>query len=82
MFSRVPYSYSVLLPVENLNLLLVVATAEGKLRPLLKAVVKCNQRCQESLNETVKNSLLRAALFDLTFLMLAYSVQCFSAEVM
>ncbi len=44
--------------------------ASGRLRPFSRALVLLNQQSQESQGESVKNSLLRAALFDVTFLML------------
>ena len=40
-----------------------------------------NDGCKESQGESVKVSQNRAALFDMTFLMLVYMVQCFGSEV-
>jgi hypothetical protein len=36
---------------------------------------------KESQGESVKNSLLRATLFDISFLMIVHVVQCFGSEV-
>ena len=55
--------------------------AAGKLEPFLRFVVRFNQQSQESQGESVKNSLLRAALFDMTFLMLAHAAYSFGSEV-
>ena len=67
---------------ESFNLLLASSAANGKLKGFVKAMVKLNQHSQESQGESVKNSLSRAALFDITFLMLIHIVQCFGAEVL
>ncbi len=44
-------------------------------------MIKFNQQSQESQGESVKNSLLRAALFDITFLMLIHTIHSFGKEV-
>ena len=66
---------------DSFDLLLAVASANGKLEAFLRAVVRFNVLSQESQGESVKNSLLRAALFDMTFLMLVYIIQCFGSDV-
>ena len=66
---------------DSFDLLLAVASANGKLDSFLRAVVRFNQQSQESQGESVKNSLLRAALFDMTFLMLAHAAYSFGPEV-
>ena len=67
---------------ESFDLLLAASSANGKLKPFVRSMVKFNQQSQESQGESVKNSLLRAALFDITFLMLVHVVQSFGEEVM
>ena len=58
-----------------------VTSATSKLESLLSFLLKFNQQSQESQGESIKNSLNRAALFDMTFLMLVYSAQCFGIQV-
>ena len=58
-----------------------VTCATSKLGTLVQYLLKINQLNQESQGESVKNSLNRAALFDMTFLMLVYTAQCFGIEV-
>ena len=59
-----------------------VTSATSKLDNLIQFLLKFNQQSQESQGESVKNSHNRAALFDMTFLMLIYSTQCFGIEVL
>jgi mediator of RNA polymerase II transcription subunit 24 len=66
---------------ESFDLLLAAASANGKLQPFVRSVIRFNQFSQESQGESVKNSLLRAALFDVTFLMLVHVVQSFGSEI-
>ena len=71
---------------ENFNLLLVTSaalttSANNKLKAFVKVLFKFNQVSQESQGESVKNSLLRCALFDITFLMIVYIVQCFGPDL-
>ena len=48
---------------------------------LVTKLLMFNDGCKESQGESVKVSQNRAALFDMTFLMLVYMVQCFGSEV-
>ena len=58
-----------------------LASSNSKLGNLIQLLLKFNLQSQESQGESVKNSLHRAALFDMTFLMLVYTTQCFGNEV-
>ena len=58
-----------------------VTSATSKLGTLVQYLLKINQLNQESQGESVKNSLNRAALFDMTFLMVVNIAQCFGTEV-
>ncbi|XP_040568441.1 mediator of RNA polymerase II transcription subunit 24 [Lepeophtheirus salmonis] len=66
---------------ESFDLLLAASSANGKLRLFIRSMAKLNQQSQESQGESVKNSCLRAALFDITFLMLVHVVQTFGSEI-
>ncbi len=65
---------------ESFDRLLAASSANGRLKPFVRAMVKFNQQSQESQGESVKNSLLRAALFDITFLMLVHVANGFGRE--
>lgn len=65
----------------RVDLILAASAANGNLVPFIKYMLKFNQQSQESQGESVKNSLLRAALFDVTFLMIIHIVQSFGSEV-
>jgi len=62
----------------SFDLLLSAATANGTLTALVSKLLFFNQGTQESMGESNKVAQNRAALFDMTFLMLVYMVQCFS----
>ena len=67
--------------INSSDLLLAASAAQGKLDKCISCLIRLNQQSQESQGESVKNSLLRAALFDITFLMLVYIAQCFGSGV-
>lgn len=66
---------------ESFDMWQAVTSATSKLGTLIQFLLKFNSQSQESQGESVKNSLNRAALFDMTFLMLVYSSQCFGIDV-
>ena len=66
---------------ESFDMWQAVTSATSKLTNLLSFLLKFNHQSQESQGESIKNSLNRAALFDMTFLMLVYSAQCFGNHV-
>ena len=63
------------------DVILAAAAANGNLVPFIKYMLKFNQQSQESQGESVKNSQLRATLFDITFLIIVHIVQYFGSEV-
>ena len=64
----------------SFDLLLSAASANGSLGALVSKLLFFNQGTQESMGESNKVAQNRAALFDMTFLMLVYIVQCFSSS--
>ena len=66
---------------ESFDTILTAAAATDKLPSLVSSIIKFNQQSQESQGESVKNSLIRAALFDVTLIMLVHIVYCFGKEV-
>jgi len=65
----------------SFDLLLSASAANGTLSALASKLLLFNEGCKESMGESVKVSQNRAALFDMTFLMLVYMVQCFGTSV-
>lgn len=65
----------------SFDLLLSASAANGTLPALVTKLLMFNDGCKESQGESVKVSQNRAALFDMTFLMLVYVVQCFGSCV-
>ena len=66
---------------KSFELILAVATVEGKLRTLVQKLINFNQCCKQGIDESPKHAQTRAMLFDITFLMLCYIVQTFGSEV-
>jgi len=65
----------------SFDLLLSASAANGTLNALVSKLLLFNEGCKESQGESVRVSQNRAALFDMTFLMLVYMVQCFGSHV-
>ena len=65
----------------SFDLLLTASAANGSLTALVTKLLMFNEGCKESPGESVRVSQNRAALFDMTFLMLVYIIQCFGSEV-
>ena len=65
----------------SFDLLLSAASANGSLKALTTRLLVFNEGCKESPGESIRVSQNRAALFDMTFLMLVYMVQCFGSDV-
>ncbi|XP_023336460.1 mediator of RNA polymerase II transcription subunit 24 isoform X2 [Eurytemora carolleeae] len=66
----------------SFDLLLSAAASNGALTSLVTKLLLFNKGCQESMGESNKVAQNRAALFDVTFLMLVHVVQCFSVSVL
>lgn len=66
---------------DSVDRLLATSIVTGKLQLFIRSMIKFNTQAQESQGESVKNSLLRAALFDMTFLLLVYTAQTTGSEV-
>jgi len=66
----------------SFDLLLSAASANGTLPILVTKLLFFNKGTQESMGESNKVAQNRAALFDMTFLMLVYIVQCFSTSIL
>uniref|UniRef100_A0A1B6DIW1 Mediator of RNA polymerase II transcription subunit 24 n=1 Tax=Clastoptera arizonana TaxID=38151 RepID=A0A1B6DIW1_9HEMI len=66
---------------KSFELILAVATVEGKLRTLVTKLINFNECCKKGMDESSKTSQTRAMLFDITFLMLCYIIQMFGSEV-
>jgi len=65
----------------SFDLLLSASAANGSLTALVSKLLMFNEGCKESPGESVRVSHNRAALFDMTFLMLVYIIQCFGSDV-
>ena len=65
----------------SFDLLLSASAANGSLTALVTKLLLFNEGCKESPGESVRVSQNRAALFDMTFLMLVYIIQCFGSDV-
>ncbi|XP_059614559.1 mediator of RNA polymerase II transcription subunit 24 [Phlebotomus argentipes] len=65
----------------SFELILSVATVEGKLKTFVSRLIKCNECSKQVPGETGKAALTRAALFDVSFLMLTFIVQTFGSDV-
>lgn len=65
----------------SFELILSVATVEGKLKTFVSRLIKCNELSKQVIGETGKPALIRSALFDVSFLMLCFIVQTYGADV-
>lgn len=65
----------------SLELILAVATVEGKLKTVVNRLIKSNECSKQVMGETGKPAATRAALFDVTFLYLVYIVQTYGADL-
>lgn len=72
-----------LLSGENFELILSVATVEGKLKTFVSRLIRWNENSRQSSASTSDNTKpisIRHALFDVTFLMLTFIVQTYGSE--
>lgn len=65
----------------SFELILSVATVEGKLKTFVSRLIKCNEISKQVIGETGKPAMTRSALFDVSFLMLCFIVQTYGADV-
>ncbi|XP_055629247.1 mediator of RNA polymerase II transcription subunit 24 [Toxorhynchites rutilus septentrionalis] len=65
----------------SFELILSVATVEGKLRMFVSGLIKCNENSKQVIGEMGKPAMTRAALFDMSFLMLTFIAQNYGSEV-
>lgn len=65
----------------SFELILSVATVEGKLKTFVSRLIKCNELSKQLPVETGKPVMTRSALFDVSFLMLCFIVQTYGANV-
>lgn len=69
------------MPGKSFELILAVATVEGKLRSFVSKLIKFNEWSKQIGGEGGKASQTRAVLFDVTFLMLCFIVLTYGSEV-
>lgn len=62
------------------ELILSVAIIEGKLKTFVSLLIKCNEFSRQNLTDTDKAAHLRSELFDVTFLLLVYTIQSYGSE--
>lgn len=65
----------------NFELILSVATMEGKLKTFVSRLIRWNENSKQVTGEIDKPALNRSALFDVTFLILTYIVQTHGSHV-
>ncbi|KAG7210795.1 hypothetical protein KM043_012286 [Ampulex compressa] len=65
---------------KSFELMLAVATVEGKLKTFVTKLIKFNE-CSKQINEPGKTATTRAMLFDVSFLMLCSIVQTYGSDV-
>lgn len=71
----------VLIAGNSFELILSVATVEGKLKMFVSGLIKCNENSKQVIGEMGKPAMTRAALFDMSFLMLTFIAQHYGSEV-
>lgn len=65
----------------SLELILSVASVEGKLKTFVSRLINCNESSKQLVGETGKPATIRSSLFDVSFLMLTCIVQTYGSEV-
>lgn len=70
-----------LLSGNNFELILSVATMEGKLKTFVSRLIRWNENSKQVAGEIDKPATNRSALFDVTFLMLVFIVQKYGSHV-
>lgn len=65
----------------SLELILSVATVEGKLKTFVSRLINCNEMSKQKPGEVGKPAMMRSSLFDVSFLMLTFIVQMYGSSV-
>lgn len=65
----------------SLELILSVATVEGKLKTFVSRLINCNEMSKQVPGEVGKPAIIRSSLFDVSFLMLTFIVQMYGSNV-
>lgn len=65
----------------SFELILSVATAEGKLKAFVSRLINCNELSKQVPGEVGKLAMTRSSLFDVSFLMLTFIVQMYGSNV-
>lgn len=70
-----------LLSGNNFELILSVATMEGKLKTFVSRLIRWNENSKQIAGETEKPAQIRQSLFDVSFLILVHIVQMYGSDV-
>ncbi|XP_030386391.1 mediator of RNA polymerase II transcription subunit 24 [Scaptodrosophila lebanonensis] len=65
----------------SFELILSVATVEGRLKTFVSRLIQCNENSKQVPGEVGKLSVIRSTLFDVSFLMLTSIVQTYGSDV-
>lgn len=65
----------------SFELILSVATVEGKLKTFVSRLINCNEMSKHVPGEVGKPAMIRSSLFDVSFLMLTFIVQMYGSSV-
>lgn len=65
----------------SLELILSVASVEGKLKTFVSRLINCNESSKQVQGESGKPATIRSSLFDVSFLMLTCIVQTYGSDV-
>lgn len=65
----------------SFELILAVATVEGKLKTFVGRLINCNESSKQVPGEIGKAAAIRSSLFDVSFLMLTFIVQSYGSDV-
>lgn len=65
----------------SVELILSVATVEGKLKTFVSRLINCNEMSRQQPGEVGRPAMIRSSLFDVSFLMLTFIVQMYGSSV-
>lgn len=65
----------------SFDLILSVVTVEGKLKTFVSHLIRYNEGSKQLIGEPEAATKIRAALFDVSFLMLTFIIQTYGADV-